>query len=90
MDWQTALVTCAGILFAAVVVWQIFATGRVAVVHGIRKEIAVELAKEHEQSLTEYREAVAELAAGQREIVDGLTEVRARVAAIEKLLREVG
>jgi hypothetical protein len=90
MDWQTALVTCAGILFAAVVTWQVFATGRVAVIHGIRKEIAVEVQKENQEVLDEIRKALTEVAAAQREMAEDVAAVRARVVAIEKLLREVG
>ncbi|SHM96125.1 hypothetical protein [Cryptosporangium aurantiacum] len=90
MEWPVAIVACGGFLLAAVIAWQIFATGRVAVIHGIRKEIAVDLKKENAEALEEFRATLAELVAGQREIAEGVTEVRARVAAIEKLLRDVG
>ncbi|TQS43244.1 hypothetical protein [Cryptosporangium phraense] len=90
MDWQTAAVSCAAIFFAAVLTWQIFATGRVAVVHGIRKEIAVEVQKDNAASLADFRTAIDELAAAQRELTEVTTDVRARLTAIEKLLREVG
>ncbi|GAA3386514.1 hypothetical protein [Cryptosporangium minutisporangium] len=90
MEWPVAIVACAGVLFATVIAWQIFATGRVAVIHGIRKEIAVDVQKENQEALEEFRATLAELSAGQREISEGVAELRARVAAIDKLLREVG
>lgn len=90
MDWPIAVVSCAGVLLLAVVVWQVMATGRTAVEQEYQKEIAVQIKKDTEDVLGELRGVISELVSGQREVVESVTEVRARLTAIEKLLRDVG
>jgi len=89
MDWPVAVVACSGVLLIAVVVWQVMATGRTAVVQEYQKEIALQVKKDTKDLFDEVRQTLAELTAGQREVSEGITELRGRVAAVEKLLKEV-
>ena len=94
MDWPVAVVTCAGVLsgglFLAVVVWQVMAVGQTAVVQDAQKEIAINIKRETEGVLAELRGVISEMVSGQREVTEGVTDLQARLAAIEKLLKEVG
>jgi hypothetical protein len=89
MDWPVAVVICCGVLLIAVIVWQVMATGRTAVVQEYQKEIAIQIKQDTESVLDEFRAVIADLVAGQREISEGITEIRTRVTAIEKILRDV-
>jgi hypothetical protein len=89
MDWPVAVVACSGVLFLAVVVWAVMAVGRTAVVQEAQKEIALQVKKDTAELLDEVRGTLRELSVGQREVTEGVTDLRGRIAAIEKLLREV-
>lgn len=90
MDWPTGLVAAASTVgvfaFLAVFVWQTFKTAQI---HATAK-----VSTEREAA---YRALAEEVAAGQQRLAAALTEVnttltelRARVAKVERLMREVG
>jgi hypothetical protein len=84
-SWSEAAIAIAGILFvttvATVVVWQIFGTWRA------RMSVAREEA--YRRLAEEATAAQQRIAGEQRKVAEELAELRGRVGAIEKLLREV-
>ncbi len=88
--WGSVMLVVGGMVLIAIllgiVIWQIFRTAQsrmLAADHIARDEAYRRLA---EQSATTQEQLVAQ----QQRIADDMSELRERVGAIEKLLREVG
>lgn len=88
-NWPDAAVAVAGItmvlVIASVAIWQVMRTAQVKLAADGRERIEAQ-----------YRQAIADGTAAQQvtaarlaELSEGVQELRTRVAAIEKLLREV-
>lgn len=69
-----------------VVVWQVFKSGQTA----MQTDAVVARDGEYRQLAAESTAAQQKIADAQQRIADELAELRSRVAAIEKLLSEVG
>lgn len=84
-DWSDAGIAIAGILFittvASIAIWQIFGTWRA--------RMAVSREDAYRALAQEATAAQQQIAAEQQKIAAALTELRERVSAIERLLREV-
>jgi hypothetical protein len=89
MNWQDATVAVFGILLViclgSVLIWQIFKTGQVAIAKDADETRNAEL----NQVIADATAAQHVTAARLAELTEGVQELRTRVAAIEKLLREV-
>jgi len=81
-SWPDAMIASFGIVLVAVVVWQIFGTGRTAI---------SSKGEQGYRSLAEEATATqAKTAAALERLTDEVGELRTRTHELEKLLKEVG
>ena len=81
-SWPDATIAVFGIVLVAVVVWQVFGTGRTAI---------SSKGEQGYRSLAEQATATqAKTAAALERLTDEVGELRARTQELEKLLKEVG
>ena len=81
-SWPDAMIASFGIVLVAVVVWQVFGTGRTAI---------SSKGEQGYRSLAEQATATeAKTATALERLADEVGELRARTQELEKLLKEVG
>lgn len=88
-DWPDAMfiavAIASGCAVAAVIVWQVFLTARKAIEKNENTEQQEELKQITQRAVASSEAAATELA----QLSQGMADLRVRVAAIEKMLREV-